>query len=70
MMMEEEEEAVGCRSRDLSMQVASSFYGTGATACSDLEFIDLLVPVLGTTCHSMHEARDPFARRNHARHMY
>ena len=68
--MMEEEEAVVDRSRDLSMWVASWFYGTGAAACSDLEFIDLLVPVLGTTCHSMHEARDPFARRNHARHMY
>ena len=67
--MMEEEEAVVDRSRDLSMRVAS-WLSTGSTACSDLEFIDLLVPVLGTTCHSMHEARDPFARRNHARHMY
>ena len=47
----EEEEAVVDRSRDLSMRVASWFYGTGAAACSDLEFIDLLVPTIGTTCH-------------------
>ena len=68
MMMEEEEAVVG-RSRDLSMRVAS-WLSTRSTACSDLEFIDLLVPVLGTTCHSMHVARDPFARRNRVLIMY
>ncbi len=65
MMMEEEEVVVvelvlglACACRSLSSKVS------GSTACMGPGFIDLLVPVLDTTCHSMFVTRDPFASHN------
>ena len=55
---------------DLLERVAFWLNTRQRAARANPEFIELLVPVPGTTCHFMHVTSKPRASRNHARLMY